>query len=97
MELDRIRAEDFAALVGTRLELRAATTAMELELAALQRLPEHRLRALPPFSITLRGGREVVLGQGMVVLVHPALGPMEVFLVPIGPDALGMRYEITFN
>ncbi len=97
MELDRIRAEDFEALLGNRLELRAAPTTLELELVALHRLPAHRLRAQPPFSLTLRGGREVVLGQGLVVLAHPALGPLEVFLVPIGPDALGMRYEITFN
>ncbi|KAB2843121.1 MAG: hypothetical protein F9K47_07715, partial [Burkholderiales bacterium] len=76
MELDHIRAEDFEAHLGKGLELRAATTALELELVALHRLPAHGMRAQPPFSLTLRGGRDVVLGQGMVVLAHPALGPL---------------------
>ncbi len=35
--------------------------------------------------------------QGTYRLTHAELGTLEVFLVPIGPDAGGMRYEAIFN
>jgi hypothetical protein len=48
------------------------------------------------FSLVFRGPGAPVLGQGSRGLVHHAIGELELFLVPIGPDAVGMRYEAVF-
>jgi hypothetical protein len=49
-----------------------------------------------PFSIVFRGPRGTLLPQRIYPLRHDRLGAFEVFLVPIGPDAAGMRFEAVF-
>jgi hypothetical protein len=49
-----------------------------------------------PFAIVFRGPYEPVLPQRIYRIEHDELGPLEIFLVPIGPDVLGMRYEAVF-
>ncbi len=49
------------------------------------------------FSIVFRGPAEPVLPQRIYTLEHTKLGRFELFLVPIGPGADGMRYEAVFN
>jgi hypothetical protein len=50
-----------------------------------------------PFSIVLRGPATPILPQRIYRLEHPALGNFDLFLVPIGPDQGGMRYEAIFT
>jgi hypothetical protein len=50
-----------------------------------------------PFSIVFRSASNTVLPQAIYHLEHPALGSLELFLVTIGPDASGMRYEAVFT
>jgi hypothetical protein len=50
-----------------------------------------------PFSLVFRGAPNAVLAQAIYRLEHAALGSFEPFLVTIGPDALGMRYEAVFT
>ncbi|MES1245468.1 MAG: hypothetical protein ABUT39_27940 [Acidobacteriota bacterium] len=50
-----------------------------------------------PFSIHLRGPRGAALQQAIYRLEHETMGPLEIFLVTIGPDEKGMRYEAVFN
>ncbi len=49
------------------------------------------------FSIVFRSPAEPVLPQKIYTLEHAKLGRFELFLVPIGPDESGMRYEAVFN
>ena len=49
-----------------------------------------------PFSLLFRGPRSPYARQGTHRLEHDALGAVELFLVPLGPDAAGMRYEAVF-
>ena len=49
------------------------------------------------FSVLFRGPRQDTILQGIHTLRHEQLGELELFLVPIGPDAIGMRYEAVFN
>lgn len=47
-----------------------------------------------PFSLLFRAAtRELQLPQQIHPLEHPQLGRLELFMVPLGPDATGMRYE----
>jgi hypothetical protein len=48
------------------------------------------------FSLVFRGPAGPMLPQAIYRLDHAELGELELFLVPIGPDAEGMRYEAAF-
>ena len=50
-----------------------------------------------PFSIVFRGPKESHLPQSIYRIEHGRMGSLDLFLVPIGPDKLGMRYEAVFN
>lgn len=49
------------------------------------------------FSLVFRGTTELPLEQGICSVDHPTLGSLSIFIVPIGPDAHGLRYEAVFN
>jgi hypothetical protein len=49
------------------------------------------------FSLVFRGPAEVPLPQGTYTVTHAELGRLELFLVPIGADADGLRYEAAFS
>ena len=49
------------------------------------------------FSLLFRGPRAPLLEQRIYGLEHARLGRLEIFLVPIGPDAKGQRYQAIFS
>lgn len=49
------------------------------------------------FSVVFRGPEGVRIPQGVHRLRHPELGEMDLFLVPIGPDEDGPRFEAVFS
>jgi hypothetical protein len=49
------------------------------------------------FSLLFRGPLETPFEQGTQEVRHDALGTFYLFLVPIGREADGMRYESAFN
>ena len=48
------------------------------------------------FSLLFRGPADPLLPQRTYRLEHPELGGLDIFLVPLGPDSEGMRYEAVF-
>lgn len=48
------------------------------------------------FSVLFRGPADAVLPQSTYAVVHRTLGELALFLVPLGPDGDGMRYEAAF-
>lgn len=48
------------------------------------------------FSLLFRGPAEPQLSQGLWELEHDEMGELALFLVPLGPDADGPRYEAAF-
>ena len=50
-----------------------------------------------PFSLLFRVKGASDLPQHTYRLAHAELGEMDLFLVPIGPDAVGMRFEAIFS
>lgn len=50
-----------------------------------------------PFSLVFRGPLHFVLPQRIHEVEEPTLGKIAIFLVPIGPDDSGQRYEAIFN
>jgi hypothetical protein len=50
-----------------------------------------------PFSLLFRASGASSLPQQVYRVEHSALGELDIFLVPIGPDEVGMRFEAIFN
>ena len=50
-----------------------------------------------PFSIIFRGPSGQSVPQRIYRLEHAQLGQLDLFLVPIGPDGVGMCYEAVFS
>jgi hypothetical protein len=75
-----------------------ATLALELveveELGAEQAVGSPRGRS---FSLIFRDPSGTYLPQRIYSIEHPTLGRLDIFLVPIGPDQGGMRYQAVFN
>jgi len=71
------------------------TSGVELELTEVS---EHLQSANQErFSIFFRGPNEQFLGQGIQHLEHDQLKSLDLFLVPIGRNEQGTRYEAVFN
>lgn len=95
-----LTATTFEELVGTcfRIELGEGGV-LELELSEVQRHEAHPGPRAEPFSALFHSPAEAkrYLPQRIYRLEHEKLGALELFLVPLGPDAKGMRYEAVFN
>lgn len=100
--LDKLTSQDFLPHLRQHFRIQAGSSeplaaelidATELESSAAE--DEDTSRRLP-FSIVFRCSADTVLEQRIYKLAHEAMGEMEVFLVPIGPDDVGMRYEALF-
>jgi len=64
----------------------------------LMEIDEHaRTPKQETFSLMFLGPLDVFLPQGMRRLQHGELGEFDVFLVPVGRDDTGFRYEAVFN
>jgi hypothetical protein len=74
---------------------------LEVELTSVTELGESPQRASSgrrqPFSIVFRGPRDVLLPQRIYRMEHDQIGSFELFIVPIGPDDKGHRYEAIFT
>ena len=98
MELERLVRSDFEAHLGSAfavalpggegLDLHLATTG-----PAGAGLPGKRA----PFSLVFHGPRTPLLRQGIHRLEHSELGPLDLFLVPVGPRGDAMQYEAIFS
>ena len=69
---------------------------LDLELISASELGEGAGRGRP-FSIVFRGGGDAVLPQRTYKMEHDQIGSFELFIVPIGPDERGLRYEAIFT
>ena len=50
-----------------------------------------------PFSIVFRGPGDILLPQAIYQIAHDQIGTFDLFIVPIGGDKDGLRYEAVFN
>src|SRR5215217_932647 len=96
-DLETLTAGDFEPLVSERFRfVSEATTPFEVELIDVSEGGSPG-SSRAQFSLVFRGGPTPPLPQGIHGLEHQGLGRLDVFLVPIGPDAEGQRYEAVFT
>jgi hypothetical protein len=97
--LDKLTSADFAPYLEQifRIHLDQGEV-LPVELITVTELgvkPASEMRQ--PYSIIFRGPRNVYLPQRIYTVEHDKLGTLELFLVPIGPDAVGMCFEAVFG
>jgi hypothetical protein len=95
-----LTAEAFAANVNTKFRVRAESPKpVELELTEVKvyNARENEQHGLERFSLFLHGPADLYVPQQTYTFEHPSMGEMELFIVPIGRDETGFRYEVVFN
>lgn len=98
--MDALSLADFAPYLKQLFHIRLGseeTYSLELvEAAELGSPPTPGLRK--PFSLIFTNpDKTSYLPQRIYCLEHEKLGSLDVFIVPLGPDASGMRYQVIFN
>ncbi len=97
--LDALTQDSFSPHLGTRFEVQLEGRTLALELLEVKpyRGDGDTRRGRQPFSVFFRGPRDVYLPQQIVPLHHEQMGKLEIFLVPVGLEADGYRYEAVFT
>ena len=86
--------EAFSACVGDRFRVDGDGYELEAELVEAEPLGDTRDR---PFALLFRVEEGPALPQKIYSIEHDRLGRFDLFLVPVGPDEVGMRYEAVFS
>jgi hypothetical protein len=84
---------DFAPLLHTHFRV-ATLEGYELELTEVT---DHSTSQFEQFSLIFTGVPSPWLQQGSYKLAHPQVSECELFLVPLGLNATGMRYQAVFS
>ena len=93
--LENFRVGTFSGHLGTSFRIYPDdSSTLDLALVSATELNEGSER---PFSIVFRGPRDALLPQRIYRMEHEEIGAFDIFLVPIGPDEVGLLYEAIFN
>ena len=100
VDLRSVSHAEFQGLLGQAFRLSEdAGEPIPLELVKVEPLgsadPEPGRRR--PFALVFRGPEAPILPQAIYSLELESLGRLEIFLVPVGPQAGGMGYEAVFS
>lgn len=95
--LENFTVGTFSGFVGDAFRVYPDTgEPLDLELVSATALGETSGRGRP-FSTVFCGPGDVYLPQRIYRMEHAEMESFEIFLVPIGPDEKGLRYEAIFN
>jgi hypothetical protein len=91
--------EDFDACRDQSFLLREGDHSESLQLTEVEKIASTQTAAgdISAFSIVLRSNNAEVLPQQIYHLSNATLGDMQIFIVPIGVDDTGVRYEAIFS
>ena len=98
VDLATLTKDSFDAHRGERFVMRVdEARAIELELLSTESLPTAANAKRGAFLVRFRTTERDHVPQRIYALEHATLGTLELFLVPVGPDAVGMRYDAVFS
>ncbi|HEV7878687.1 DUF6916 family protein [Bradyrhizobium sp.] len=95
-DLAALRIDDFTAHLDAAFDVQAAGGVLSLKLAKVDPAGDSG-RAGGAFSLIFVAPKGPWLPQGIYPVTHPAIGIMEIFLVPIGPRPDGNGYQAIFT
>ena len=93
-------AERFTQYLNTKFSVKLESNEpVELELVevAVRGIEPNERAGMERFSTFFYGPAKYFLPQQTYALEHPKMGELLLFLVPIGQDSLGVKYEAVFN
>jgi hypothetical protein len=95
LDSTQLSMDRFVSALDSAFEIKA----METDGASLEiRLIEVKRRPAPPgyeqFSALFIGPASPVYPQGIYRFAHPAMGTLDLFMVPVGRAAAGIQYEV---
>jgi hypothetical protein len=98
VDLATLTKEMFDPHLGSRFLMHVAPDrTIELELIATEPLSTPANAKRPSFLVRFRAAEGGHVPQQIYVLEHPVMGRLEIFLVPAGPDGVGLRYDAVFS
>lgn len=101
LNLETVTSETFVPHVGTEFTIRLNQhESLQLQLTELKPLGYGVPGGRAPFALLFHHTllpKNAYLPQGTYTLHHTDAGSITLFLVPLGPDAQGMRYEAIFT
>lgn len=97
--LERLTSETFTPHVGEPFELVPPDgDPLEIVLTSCETDPawtDQTTRV--PFSLIFHAADDRYVPQQICTIRHPAIGELGLFVVPIGPDERGFRYQVVFT
>ncbi|MBC8001047.1 MAG: hypothetical protein H7X97_00550 [Opitutaceae bacterium] len=101
MSLTEISFAQFANLLHSKFRVHGGA-AQPVEVELVEATPYETSRDTAPaqtgnFSLTFAGPQHPFLPQRTYLFEHETLGSGDLFIVPIGQDKRGYRYEAVFN
>lgn len=98
IDLASVTKEDFDVHHGTTFVMWVSDErAIELQLVETEPLSTRAGAPRRSFRLRFRSAERHAVPQRIYPLDHPVMGRMDVFLVPVGPDAIGMQYDAIFG
>lgn len=97
--LQLLTGPDFQLQVGTDFFIHFTNEATTIaQLQKVVDLPGYATLERKPFSILLQTtNKNEYYQQAIYTIEQPVLGSMEIFLVPVGCNRIGMQYEAVFS
>ena len=101
--LDKLTSGDFTPYLNQKFHIHAASLGLLdaelIEVSELGAAPEadSQLGVRRAFSLVFRGPPDPILSQAIYRVAHGEMEPVDLFLVPIGSDSQGIRYEAVFT
>ena len=92
--------EEFRQHLNTPFRLQVnAPKPIDLTLVEVESRPSDATeqQGMERFSVVFLGSPEFLLPQNTYRLVHPEMGEFDIFLVAIGKETDGYRYEAVYN
>ena len=92
--------EEFRKHLNTSFRVQVdAATPVDIKLAAVESRPSepNEQEGMERFSAFFSGPLDSFLPQNTYRVAHPQMGDFDVFLVAIGKDGEGFRYEAVYN
>lgn len=96
--IENLTSESFSGRIGETFRIRIDDeTTIDTVLSEVAERPRSARLQRTPFSLLFHGPKDVVLPQRIYVVEHGEMGTLQIFLVTVGPDDRGMRYEAVFS
>ena len=95
-DLGKLKLDDFEPHLDAEFEMTSPVGTVPLKLAKTERYGQ-AIREGGAFSLLFVAPAGPFFPQAIYPVRHPALGTMEIFLVPVGPMAGGNGYQAVFT